>query len=305
MLDCDPGLDDAVAIALALDHADVAAITAVGGNVGIDRTTENALALTDLLGRPDVPVHRGHDEPFAAAPVQRAAQVHGANGMGGADLPVPSRREASVDAPGAIIEASHVHDELWIVATGPLTNVAHAVTRDPGLAGRVAGLSWMGGSSRYGNVTAVAEFNAWADPEAVDVVLRAGFRRMLQLGLNVTHTVLLDEPWIERFAATTEGTAMHVFADVLRFYLSRQSTVSVLAGAAVHDALAVLRVTHPALFSGSLRRVEMALDGVARGMTIVDERPKPSDGDENVEVVEWADADALRSIMWDTLTGSS
>ena len=303
LLDCDPGLDDAVAIALALDHADVAAITTVGGNVGIELTTANALGLTELLGRADVPVHAGHDDPFAAAPVQRAAQVHGSNGMGDAELPTPSRPATSDDAVGAIVEATHRHPGLWIVATGPLTNVAHAVTADPSLVERVAGLSWMGGSSRYGNVTAVAEFNAWADPEAVAVVLDAGFPTLCQLGLNVTHTVLLDAAWIERLAVATEGTSTAVFVEILRFYLSRQRTVSVLDGAAVHDALAVLRVTHPEHFAGTPRHVEMILEGPARGMTMVDERPRPSDGNEQVEVVTHADAAALRSMIWNTLTG--
>lgn len=230
MLDCDPGLDDAVAIALALDHTDVVAITTVGGNVGVAATTHNALAVTELVGRADVEVHAGHDEPIDAAPIQRAADVHGPNGMGDTALPEPTRPPTSTDAVGALLTASHEYDDLWIVATGPLTNIAHAIRRDPTIVDRVRGLSWMGGSSTYGNVTAAAEFNAWADPEAMAVVFGAGFERVLMHGLNVTHTVLLDDAWIDRLAAV-DGAVAATFAGVLRFYRRRQIELSTLPGA--------------------------------------------------------------------------
>ncbi|MEM1333984.1 MAG: nucleoside hydrolase [Actinomycetota bacterium] len=300
VLDCDPGLDDAVAIALALRHCDVAGITTVGGNVGIEMTTANALAVTDLLGRSEVEVHAGHDRPFGGLATERAADVHGPNGMGDTELPAPTRPATSSDAVRFLLDRSRATDGLWLVATGPLTNIAHAVTADPTLVDRVAGVSWMGGSTTYGNATAAAEFNAWADPEAADVVLGAGFRRVLMHGLGVTHSVLLDEAWIDGLASTG-GTVATTYADILRYYLHSQTAVSVLDGAAVHDALAVLHVSHPDLFAGVDRAVTVVRHGEARGMTLVDTRPMREPPAPNVEVVERADADAIRALIAEAL----
>jgi len=304
ILDCDPGLDDAVAIAMALSLTDVVGITTVGGNVGVDMTTRNALVVCELLGRTDVPVHAGHDEPFAGTSLQRAADVHGPNGMGDTELPEPSRRASDTDAVDAILAASEEHDDLWLVATGPLTNLAHAVTVDPKLPQRVVGLSWMGGSHTNGNVTAAAEFNAWADPEAMNVVFDAGFDQLLMHGLGVTHTVLLDDLWIDRLGAGGESgdELAATFASLLRFYRDRQAERVSLDGAAVHDALAVLHPARPDLFSFERHRVEAIVDGAARGMTLIDQRPLPDPAAGNVDVVLSADADAIRDIMWTALT---
>lgn len=304
VLDCDPGLDDAVAIALALDHLDVAAITTVGGNVGIEMTTANALAVTELLGRADVPVHAGHDDPFGGRPIQRAAEIHGPNGMGRTRLPTPSRPMTSDDAVSAILEASHRHPGLWLVATGPLTNLAHAVEQDRTLLDRITGISWMGGSSTYGNVTSVAEFNAWADPEAVDAIFRCGAPRLLMHGLNVTHQVLLDEAWIAALAAEGNGPVANSFAELLEFYRQAQAEQSTLAGAAVHDALAVLSVSHPELFRSEPRDASCVLSGEARGMTIVDQRPRTTPAEPTIELVTDADADRIRSLIHATLTAA-
>ena len=306
ILDCDPGLDDAFAIALALCHADVVGITAVGGNVALEHTAANALALCDLLQRPDVAVHAGHDLPLSGSLAHRASEYHGPTGSGDVRFDPPSRAVASSDAVGWMIDTIRDEEGLWIVATGPLTNVADAIDKAPDIVDRTAGISWMGGSSTTGNTTAAAEFNAWVDPEAADVVFRAGHPNLVMLGLNITLQVLLDRPWIEGLGdALANGGRHHdrvVLVDMLRYYETRQRTLTTLAGAAVHDALAVLRVTHPFTLAGVSRPVEMVLDGPARGMTLVDSRPSRAPDPPNIEVVEWADADQIRSIIFDTLT---
>lgn len=304
LLDCDPGLDDAVAIAVALSLTDVVAITTVGGNVGVDMTTQNALAVCELIDRADVPVHPGHDEPFAGTTVQRAADVHGARGMGDTALPLSTRAASDVRAVEAILATSYANNNLWLVATGPLTNIAHAVTLDPTLTERVVGVSWMGGSHTNGNVTAAAEFNAWADPEAMATVFDAGFKRLLMHGLGVTHTVLLDDEWIARLRITGESgdTVAATFASLLRYYRNRQGERVRLNGAAVHDALAVLHPARPDLFTVERHRVEAIVDGDARGMTLVDRRPLAEPAAGNVDVVLAADAVAIRDIIWNSLT---
>lgn len=303
ILDCDPGLDDAIAIALALEHADVVGITAVGGNVALEHTAANALALCDLLGRTDVQVHAGHDLPMSGSLEHRAGEYHGPTGTGDVRFDTPSRPATSSDAVGWMIDTIRQEEGLWIVATGPLTNVAHAVTNAPDIVDRVAGISWMGGSTGAGNTSAAAEFNAWVDPEAADVVFRAGHAQLVMLGLNITLEVLLDRPWIDSLGAAMADDPRLVLVEMLRYYETQQRALTTLAGAAVHDALAVLRVTHPTTLAGPRRPVEVLLDGTARGMTLADMRPSRHPEPANTEVVEWADADRIRSIIFDTLTG--
>lgn len=298
ILDCDPGLDDAVAIAFAIEHADVVGVTAVGGNVALDKTTINALALCDLLRVPDLPVHAGHDMPLGGSLEHRATEFHGPYGTGSVRLAEPSRPATSSDAVGWIIETARAEEGLWIVATGPLTNIAHVVNQAPDVLGKLAGISWMGGSSTYGNTTVAAEFNCAADPEAAAIVFEAGHPNLVMAGLNVTHTVLLDRPWIEEYRTRVIGTAGEVFADLLDYYEARQREFSTLAGAAVHDALAVAAVTHPELLAGRRLPVEVIVGaGATRGMTLVDQRPRREIGSTNARVLEWADAAALRVLI--------
>lgn len=304
VLDCDPGLDDAIAIALALRHVDVVGITAVGGNVDLEATTRNALALCDLLDAPDIPVHAGHDMPMSGSLAHRAIEYHGPHGTGSVELAAPSRPATSNDAVEWLVETIRAEEGLTVVATGPLTNIGYALRSAPDLAGRVAELSWMGGSSTVGNTNAVAEFNAWVDPEAADIVFRAGFEHLTMLGLNVTQTVTLDRPWIDDLRTRLVGSTNAVFADLLDYYEVAQRTVTTLPGAAIHDALAVVRVSHPHLLAGVRRPVEMALAaGPTRGMTVVDQRPFRRPPPSNTLVVEWADADAIRDLIRDALVG--
>ena len=301
LLDCDPGLDDAVAIALALRHGDVVGITTVGGNVGLDRTTANALAVCELLGRADVPVHAGHDLPSNGEAPLRAAHVHGESGLGGARLPVAERAAASDDAVGFIIESVRAAEGLWLVPTGPLTNVADALASAPDLVDKVAGICWMGGSATRGNATAAAEFNALADPEAAAVVFTAGVPELIMVGLNVTETVTVAHELLDQLRHA--GTAVSLaYLDMLSGIVDRAINSWNRPGAAMHDALAVLRITHPALFSGSRRHVVVECAGThTRGMTLVDHRPSGAAAT-NCEVVEWADADAVRTLLTEALT---
>ena len=302
ILDCDPGLDDAIAIALALRHADLVGISTVGGNVGLDRTTANALALCDILDAAQVPVHAGHDVPFSGSLEHRATEYHGPNGTGSVQLPEPTRQACSHDAVDWIVETIRAEEGISLIATGPLTNVAHAFDSAPDIINRIHHLSWMGGSSNSGNTTAAAEFNCWVDPEAADIVFRAGLRQLTMLGLNITHTVLLDRLWIEQLRAGISTPELTVFADLLDYYEIRQRSMTTLAGAAVHDALAVINVTHPDLLAGVDRPVKVILaDGAARGMTLVDQRPKREPDPPTARVVDWADGDRIRQLIYDTL----
>ncbi|MYJ41134.1 MAG: hypothetical protein F4076_01620, partial [Acidimicrobiaceae bacterium] len=246
VLDCDPGLDDAIAILTAAHFGELVGITTVNGNVGVEHTTHNALATAQIAGL-DVPVHRGADRPLIA-PTTDAARIHGSAGLGDAALPELARSVASDDAVAFLCDTSRSVDGLHLVAVGPLTNVALALRRDPDLRSRLAGLTIMGGGAHAGNVTPVAEFNVWADPEAAAIVFREA-APLTMVGLDVTHKVLLGGSEASRMRSV--GTPAADFAAGLLEYAYDRCREFGLEAAPVHDATAIIAVTHPHLFRRS------------------------------------------------------
>jgi inosine-uridine nucleoside N-ribohydrolase len=283
LVDCDPGHDDAIALVLAARHTDLVGITTVAGNAPLERTTANALAVTEMIGV-DVPVHAGASRPLLA-PLRTAEVIHGQSGLDGADLPTPSRGPASSDAVGYLIETVRAEEGLWLVAVGPLTNVALALRHAPELADRLAGISLMGGSATFGNRTAVAEFNIWADPEAAAIVFESG-ARIVMSGLNLTLQLLATPERRDALRATGTRTGA-TLADLLTFYARAYTKYRGFAGPAVHDACAVLALTHPELVRGEDAHVVIETDGThTRGMTVVDRRPLAEPPPATVHVLE-------------------
>ena len=267
IIDCDPGHDDAIALVLAHRHARVAGITTVSGNVPLEATTANALLLTALLDV-DTPVHAGAVRPLVGEP-QHAPHVHGESGLGDVTRMEHDKVVASDDGVGFLLDAAA--PDVWVVALGPLTNVALAIERDPDWVKRIAGISLMGGSTDVGNVTRVAEFNVYADAEAADRVFRSG-ADITMCGLNLTHQVMTTDAVVERLRGA--GTAVAGFAaQVFDDLHGRIATLTGLREAALHDPCAVLAVTHPELIETAPRAVSVELDGtLTRGMTVVDQR---------------------------------
>ncbi len=305
LIDCDPGLDDAIAILTAAHVAELIGITTVNGNVGIEHTTHNALAVVETAGL-DVPVHRGAARPLIADTVD-ARHVHGPTGLGSVDLPEVHRTVASCDAVGYILDMAAEVEGLHLVATGPLTNIALAIQRDPGLPQRLSGITIMGGTTITGNVTATAEFNMWADPEAAAMVLRdaAG---LTMVGLDVTHQVLFGVTERDRIRQAGFPAAI-LAADLLDYAIQRADATGGWAGAPIHDACAVIAATSPNLFGGDVRHVEVELCGrLTRGMTVVDQRelppPGPSDTDARTLVLHDVDAPAVIDAIVDAVIAS-
>lgn len=268
VLDCDPGVDDAFAILTALRYTDLRAITTVAGNVGIEHTTRNALGIVELAGA-SVEVHRGAAEPLAGS-TGDARHVHGESGLGDVEFSV-SGDVASSDAVTALLDHTAAADTS-IVAVGPLTNIALAVRRDPNLAERIPRLVLMGGSTDAGNVTATAEFNIWADPEAAAEVFAAGFR-LTMVGLNLTRQVRMGGPEITLMRAMNGSTGPFC-ADILEFYADYSMRTFGIAKSAMHDPCAVLDVTHPQLFERASMHIAVETAGDhTRGMTVCDQRP--------------------------------
>ena len=294
ILDCDPGHDDVIAIIVASRHTELLGITTVAGNAPLERTTFNACVVRDALAL-GCGVHAGAERPLVAAP-KFGAFVHGESGLDGADLPAPHAGADSHDAVGFIIERCRSEEGTWLVPTGPLTNVALALRAAPDLAGRIAGISLMGGGT-FGNRTPTAEFNIWADPEAAAIVFGCG-APITMAGLDVTHQLLVTPERIGAVDALgTPFTAL--VADLFRFfsknYISRHDHI---AGAALHDPLAVMALTHPDLFDGTDRHVAVETHGeLTTGMTVIDRRDISDRERANVHVLERVDAAGAWSVV--------
>ena len=294
ILDCDPGHDDAIAIVVAAQHTNLLGITTVAGNAPLTLTTRNALIMTELLGV-DTPVHSGAERPLVAPP-RHASYVHGASGLDGADLPEPTRAVDSENAVEFIIETCRDNEGVWLVPIGPLTNIAIALRTARDLAGRIAGISLMGGGT-FGNRTAASEFNLWADPEAAAMVFDYG-GPLIMSGLDVTHQFQATPERIANVRAVP-GRLAAVLADLLVFfsgtYMARHDD---MGGAAVHDPIAVMALTHPDLFTSVQRHVVVETTGEhTRGMTLIDQRALIERRPPNCEVLTHVDADAAFDVI--------
>src|SRR5690606_5864321 len=295
-LDCDPGHDDAFAILTALHRADLVGVSVVSGNAPVDRCLTNALVTMQYAGAGHVPVHRGAEKPLAREP-RYAPHIHGDSGLEGPALPPVTLEPRPEHAVQAIVDASRRVEGLWLVAVGPYTNVALALQEDPGRARRVAGISVMGGAWGPGNITAAAEFNVWADPEAAAVVFASG-ANVVMASIDLTHQLLIDAARRERVRAL--GTPLARFgADLLDYFSEAYARVyAVPAEGPLHDPCAVLAVTDPHLFTTSRRRVEVETTSeLTRGMTVVDRRTGRMAGEPNATVLETIDAEAAFDLV--------
>ena len=264
-LDCDPGHDDAIALLLALASPEVEllGVTTVHGNQTLDKTTENTLRVLELVGRSDIPVARGADQPLLRD-LHVAAHVHGESGLDGPELPAATAEP--VDEPAIDFVASRIRPGTVLVAVGPLTNVALYLEAH-GTA-NVERIVLMGGAIAEGNMTPAAEFNIWADPEAAHKVFHCD-RPVTMIGLDVTHKALLTPAWMERFRAA--GRVGTFVAELVEFFKRYHAATYGWDGAPIHDAVAVAQLLRPSLVSTEHRNVEVELDSeLCRGRTVVD-----------------------------------
>lgn len=268
LLDCDPGIDDALAIALAAGSTDIdlVGITTVAGNVGLSLTTLNALALREFLQLGDLPVHAGADRALVRDQIH-AAHVHGTSGLGDAVLPAPVLGATDGHAVDFII--STILDrpgEITLVAVGPLTNIALAVRREPRIVQAVREMVVMGGSYTRGNSNPAAEFNILTDPEAAAIVFGAGWT-VTQIGLDVTLTAQVNTALLEKMG--TLGRLSSLVVPAASFY----GQVTADGGPALHDACAVAYAISPGLMGFADARVEVETVGrFTTGMTVTDFR---------------------------------
>ncbi len=270
IIDCDPGIDDALAIfmALASDRLDVLGITTVAGNVSIDHVTRNALSLVSLAGK-TLPVCRGASGPFIIKREKGGARVHGENGVGDVPLPPPAFGEDSRSAADFIHEMADEHEgELDLVVIGPLTNVATALGRYSGLTKKIRRIIMMGGAAGFGNVTPAAEFNIYADFHAAAAVFQAGIP-IDMYGLDVTNRALISEDEMATLRATGK-TIPILCCDMLKTYADFYESVG-FSGLALHDPFAMACAIDESLAEYRECYVEVETQGtLTRGKTVVD-----------------------------------
>ena len=287
IIDTDPGVDDALALILALQSPElcVEAITTVSGNVHVDLATHNALTVLGLFPperRP--PVAKGAAQPLSRA-LSTAADVHGDDGLGGisclrtaAEQPryAPARGSlTSCDAVACLLDSiRRSPGELTLIALGPLTNLAHALHRDAGIVRQLAGVVIMGGAVTVpGNVTAVAEFNIYVDPEAAQVVFASGLPITL-IGLDVTERVRLTAEMLDQHVRPVGSPLSQFVAECTAQTMQFSSHVERPAGMAMHDPLAVGALIDPSLVRTVPLSIQVETQGeFTTGMLVADRRP--------------------------------
>ena len=238
ILDSDPGIDDAMAILLAVQSPElqIEAITVVSGNVLVNQGVENALKLVELAGRTDIPVARGEKYPLRKKLIT-APIVHGKNGLGETELPSPAKTAESRHAMDLIIDLVGAHPgQITLLPLGPLTNIAQVLLKQPGIAEQIPGIILMGGSIEGGNATPAAEANIYNDPESAEIVFQSGIP-ITMVGLGATHQTLLKRSHVAALADSRSPIARYV-ARIADFYLSFSESIG-FEGGALHDPLAV------------------------------------------------------------------
>ncbi len=249
IIDTDPGVDDALALFLALRSPElkIEAITAVAGNVPLTLTLPNALRLVEIAGRTDIPVAAGARTPLLRRLVT-ATYVHGENGLGGAVFPDPTIKPVATPAAELIRQIVRKYPgEVTLLPIGPLTNIATALNSDPELASMVQGIVMMGGSLSGGNVTPAAEFNIYVDPEAARIVFQSGIP-ITMVGLDVTRKTSLTDGHVHVLEAA-QNPVSQAAAKIGRNAIKLNRERGYVIGPNMNDSLAIAGFLDPAILT--------------------------------------------------------
>ncbi len=305
IIDCDPGQDDAVALFLAMAspaELDVLGITTVAGNVPLELTQRNARMMCDIAGRTDMPVYAGCEKPLVRDAIT-AEYIHGATGIDGIDVFEPETPLQEQHAVDFIVETLRNAEtaSVTLVPTGPMTNIATAIQRDPAILDAVERIVSMGGAMREGgNRSPSAEFNVLVDPHAADIVYRCG-RPVTAMGLDVTHQVLSTRERVARIRDVGNAVAVAT-ADMLSFFHRYDAKKYGSEGAPLHDPCTVAWLLRPDLFATKACNLSVETgSALTLGHTAVDfwhvtDRPH------NVDWTYEVDAEGFYDLLVEKLT---
>lgn len=299
-MDCDPGHDDAISIIIGASkrsELNILGITTVAGNVEVDKNTRNALQVCEMINL-DAPVVEGAVRPLVRES-EVAPEIHGETGLDGPVLPAPVKKKLQGHAVDFIIEeVKKSTEKVTLVPTGPLTNIALALIKDPSIKDNIDEIVLMGGGT-FGNWTPAAEFNIYVDAEAAKVVYESGVP-VTMFGLDVTHQVIADEAVISRVAQIDNDIAGFV-KELLIFFAETYKNHFGFSGGPIHDACTTMYLIDPEMFTFEDVNVTIETKGEATyGMTVVD-LLKTTGKAENVKFATGVDEETFWKIFLDVL----
>ncbi|KAG2320238.1 hypothetical protein Bca4012_053461 [Brassica carinata] len=292
IIDTDPGIDDAMAIFVALKspEVDVIGLTTIYGNVYTTLATRNALHLLEVAGRTDIPVAEGTHKTILNGTKLRVADfVHGKDGLGNQNFPPPNGKPIEKSAPEFLVEQAKLHPgEITVVALGPLTNIALAVQLDPEFSKNVGQIVLLGGSFAVnGNVNPASEANIFGDPEAADIVFTCG-ADIIAVGINVTHQVVMTADDRDKLASSNGKLAQYL-CKILGLYYSYHLDSYEIKGVYLHDPTTIIAAFLPSLFTYTEGVVRVQTDGITRGLTLLYNNQKRFE-----EETEWSDKPSVK-----------
>lgn len=279
IIDTDPGIDDAIAIIAAMKYPgfEILGITSVAGNKGIEFTTDNACKIVEYMNY-DCKVYQGAYSNYVTVKAELPANhqdggdVHGKDGLGGANLKAAPQRLSSMSAVEFIIESVKKYPgEVEIITIGPMTNIAFAIEHDREAMKKVKAIHSMGGGVFQGNMTPVAEFNYWFDPEAVEIVYSIGEEvPITMVGLDATHQCKVDinDLTFMNLAGGDLGELIHrMTSDYVDAYWRQNKIIGIV----IHDLVAVIGAIYPEIYTKVVfSNLRVATEGLAKGQCIVD-----------------------------------
>ncbi|XP_011074012.1 probable uridine nucleosidase 2 isoform X3 [Sesamum indicum] len=271
IIDTDPGVDDAMAIFLALQSPEVEVIglTTIYGNVYTTLATRNALHLLEIAGRTDIPVAEGSHLTITKGTKLRIADfVHGTDGLGNQNFPPPKGKAIEQSAVDFLIQQTSLYPgKVTVVALGPLTNIALAIQADPAFIKNVGQIVLLGGAfSVNGNVNPAAEANIFGDPDAADIVFTSG-ADILAIGINITHQVILTDADRDKLAESSGKFAQYL-CKILDVYFSYHHDAYSTKGVYLHDPTTILAAVDPSLITYVEGVVRVQTVGITRGLTL-------------------------------------
>jgi len=258
ILDCDPGHDDAIAILLAgsSNEIELLGISVVSGNQTVDKTARNAYNVSSYLGI-NVPIAIGCDRPLIREKLN-CGEIHGESGLDGFDFPKCEYKYYEKDGPSLIIDKCLANEDVIVVTTGPMTNLATALMREPKIKSHIKEIVLMGGSTSEGNLTKYAEFNILADPDAAAICFRSGIP-MRMIGLNVTRRVLVLPHVVSRMEKLNTK-ASDLFVKLMKFFNKTQKEVFNLDGGPLHDPVTIVSLISDDVVTFERMNVEINVD---------------------------------------------
>ncbi len=269
VIDTDPGVDDSLAIFVALNspELEVLGLTTIFGNAVTTTCTENALRLLEIAERTDIPVVEGAHVPLNGNFRGAATFVHGDNGQGNAELPLPTTNSLEVDAVTFLKKTIDTHpNEIILVPVGPLTNIANLLLEYPGIDKKIKEIVLMGGNAQSpGNATPTAEANILNDPEAADIVFSAQCK-ITMVGLDVTNNVFMSEEQVEIIGSFNNAKSKHI-NKINPFYFNFLKNFFQKSGMPIHDSSAVTYLVHPEYFETIQHPIKVETLGISRGKT--------------------------------------